>query len=63
VFATLIGAYPASREPLACDDAVRGTVEELAEAGLEPVSDGRGAERAATPADGDRIVAAWLPVS
>jgi methionine synthase II (cobalamin-independent) len=59
VFATLIGAYPAPREPLAPDDAVRGTVEELAAAGLEPISDGRGAERAATAADVERIVAAW----
>jgi len=59
VFATLIGAYPAPREPLAPDDAVRGTVAELAEAGLEPISDGRGAERAATLADVERIVAAW----
>jgi methionine synthase II (cobalamin-independent) len=59
MFATLIGAYPAPREPLAPDDAVRVTVEELAEAGLEPISDGRGAERAATPADVERIVAAW----
>jgi methionine synthase II (cobalamin-independent) len=59
VFATLIGAYPAPREPLAPDDAVRGTVEELAGAGLEPISDGRGAERAATPADVERIMAAW----
>ena len=59
MFATLIGAYPAPREPLAPDDAVRGTVAELAEAGLEPISDGRGAERAATLADVERIVAAW----
>jgi methionine synthase II (cobalamin-independent) len=59
VFATLIGAYPAPREPLAPDDAVRGTVAELAEAGLEPISDGRGAARAATPADVAGIVAAW----
>ncbi len=59
MFATLIGPYPAPRQPLAPDEAVRGTVEELAEAGLEPVSDGRGAERAATPADSQRIVAAW----
>jgi methionine synthase II (cobalamin-independent) len=59
VFATLIGAYPAPREPLATDDVVRGTVAELAEAGLEPISDGRGAARAATPADVEGIVAAW----
>lgn len=59
MFATLIGPYPASSEPLAPDDAVRGTVEELAAAGLEPISDGRGAGRAATLADSERIVAAW----
>jgi methionine synthase II (cobalamin-independent) len=59
VFATLIGAYPATREPLAPDEAVRGTVKELAEAGLEPINDGRGAALAATSADVDRIVAAW----
>lgn len=59
MFATLIGAYPTSREAVAPDDAVRGTVAELAEAGLEPISDGRGAARAVTPADVERIVAAW----
>ena len=60
MFATLIGAYPAAREPSArrrCRS--RHVVEELAEAGLEPISDGRGAERAATPDDVERIVAAW----
>ena len=59
MFATLIGAYPAPREALAADDAVRGTVAELAEAGLEPTSDGRGAARAATLANVERIVAGW----
>jgi methionine synthase II (cobalamin-independent) len=59
LFATLLGPYPASREPLAPDEAVRGTVEELAGAGLEPIGDGRGAERAAATADVERIVAAW----
>ena len=59
MFATLIGAYPAASEPQQADEAVRTVVEELAEAGLEPISDGRGAERAASPDDVERIVAAW----
>ena len=59
MFATLIGPYPAPPDPLAPDGAVRGTVEELAKVGLEPISDGLGAQRAATDADSERIVAAW----
>ena len=59
MFATLIGAYPAAREPQQADEAVRDVVEELAAAGLEPITDGRGAERAARPDDAERIVAAW----
>jgi methionine synthase II (cobalamin-independent) len=59
VFATLIGAYPAAREPQLADEAVRDVVEELEEVGLEPISDGRGAEQAARPDDSERIVAAW----
>jgi methionine synthase II (cobalamin-independent) len=59
VFATLLGAYPAAHDVLSADDAVRGVVEELAATGLEPISDGRGAEQAASPNDAARIVAAW----
>ncbi len=59
MFATLIGAYPAAREPQQEEEAVRDVVEELAAAGLEPISDGRGAEQAASPDDAERIVAAW----
>jgi methionine synthase II (cobalamin-independent) len=59
VFATLIGAYPATPDPLTAEDAVRDAVQELSDAGLEPISDGRGAERAASPDDVERIVAAW----
>jgi methionine synthase II (cobalamin-independent) len=59
VFATLIGAYPAAREAEPPDQAVRGAVAELEAAGLEPISDGRGAERAVSRDDAERIVAAW----
>ena len=59
MFATLIGAYPAAHDVLSADEAVRGVVEELATAGLEPISDGLGAEQAAGPDDAERIVAAW----
>ena len=59
MFATLIGAYPATSEPKPADEAVGEVVEELAAAGLEPLSDGRGAERAASSDDVARIVAAW----
>ena len=59
MFATLIGAYPATPEPKPADEAVGEVVEELAAAGLEPLSDGRGAERAARTDDVARIVAAW----
>jgi methionine synthase II (cobalamin-independent) len=59
MFATLIGAYPAAGDSLTADEAVRDVVGELAAAGLEPVSDGRGADRASSPDDVARIVAAW----
>ena len=59
MFATLIGAYPAAPHEFPADDAVRDVVEELADAGLEPITDGRGPERAASLDDVERIVAAW----
>jgi methionine synthase II (cobalamin-independent) len=59
VFATLIGAYPAAPNALRAADAVRDVIEELANAGLEPITDGRGAERAASLDDVERIAAAW----
>ncbi len=59
MFATLIGAYPAAREPQQEGEAVRDVVEELTAVGLEPISDGRGAEQAGRPDDAERIVAAW----
>jgi methionine synthase II (cobalamin-independent) len=55
MFATLIGPYPQGDGPLA-------TVAELAAAGLEPVSDGRGARLAvgsAAPAAAAAVVSDW----
>lgn len=53
MFATLIGPYPPGDGPLA-------TVAELATAGLEPVSDGRGARVVGAAEASPAIVADWL---
>lgn len=59
MFATLLGTFPAADDLESGDAGGRDVVEELDSAGLEPVSDGRGAAVAADPSDVDRIVAAW----
>jgi methionine synthase II (cobalamin-independent) len=59
VFATLLGAYPAPTDPAPHDVVIRDVIAELAAAGLEPVSDGRGAAEALTSGDAMPIVDAW----
>jgi methionine synthase II (cobalamin-independent) len=59
VFATLLGAYPASADPGPPDAADREVIAELAAAGLEPLSDGRGPAEVLTPDDVTRIVDRW----
>jgi methionine synthase II (cobalamin-independent) len=62
MFATLLGAYPPPPEPMPDDELVRGIVEELEEAGLEPLTDGRVRRRSALadwPIDPDAVVAEW----
>lgn len=59
MFATLLGAYPASADAGPPDTAVRAVIAELAAAGLEPLSDGRGPAEVRTPEDVTRIVDGW----
>jgi methionine synthase II (cobalamin-independent) len=59
VFATLLGAYPVPPDPGPPNAVVHEVVAELAAAGLEPVSDGRGAREAREPGDVTAIVDAW----
>ncbi len=61
LFATLLGAYPSApgAGAGARHAATRDVVAELEGAGLEPLSDGRGAARATSTDDVGRIVARW----
>lgn len=59
MFATLLGAYPAPAGPGSPDAGVSQVIAELADAGLEPLSDGRGPREALTSADATTIVDAW----
>jgi len=54
LFATLLGAYPPDPAATSADEAVRDAIAEQERAGLEPVTDGRGALAA-----GPDAVAAW----
>ncbi len=59
MFATLLGAYPATSDATSPDAMVRGVIAELAAAGLEPLSDGQGAREARVSDDAAAIVDAW----
>jgi methionine synthase II (cobalamin-independent) len=59
LFATLLGAYPKARDGSSPDDTVREVIAELEAAGIEPLSDGRGAREALSHADAMQIVDAW----
>jgi methionine synthase II (cobalamin-independent) len=59
VFATLLGAFPVSPDPRAPDGGVSAVVAELAAAGLEPVSDGRGARAINGAEDVTAVLSAW----
>lgn len=59
MFATLLGAYPASSGSVAPETEAGDVVAELAEAGLDLLSDGRGARKVETRADATSIVDAW----
>lgn len=59
MFATLLGAFPVPPSAGTPDEVVRAVVAELAAAGLEPVSDGRGARPVNGPDDATAIVEDW----
>jgi methionine synthase II (cobalamin-independent) len=59
VFATLLGAYPAPSDSVSPVAAAREVMAELADAGLEPLSDGRGAAEVLAADDAERIVERW----
>ena len=62
MFATLLGAYPSPTDPMSDADRVRAALADLAEAGLEPVTDGGVRRRSALyewPIDPDAVVAEW----
>jgi methionine synthase II (cobalamin-independent) len=59
VFATLLGAFPVPPDPGTPEELVRAVVGELAAAGLEPLSDGRGARLVHGPDDVTAIAEDW----
>ena len=59
MFATLIGAFPDPGAAASEVERASAVIVELAAAGLEPVSDGRGAREVRTDADVAAVVDAW----
>lgn len=59
MFATLLGAYPEAIDAGSPDGPIRDVIAELDVAGLEPLSDGRGAWEVRSPADSMQVVEAW----
>lgn len=59
MFATLLGAYSKALDASSPDDTVRDVIAELDAAGLEPLSDGRGAREVRSHKDATLIVEAW----